>query len=98
MRRRVFLTAAALSVAPAGLVRAAERRLFAAKMVPEDETFPVDSKASGEAKFTLELETLKLRWEITWRDLSSPAIGAQIHGPGQAFTNALALVDLAPKG
>ena len=85
-------------MAPGGLVRAADRRLFAAKMVPEDETFPVDSKATGEAKFILDLDTLKLRWDITWRDVSSPAIGATIHGPGQAFTNALALVDLAPRG
>lgn len=98
MRRRVFLSAAALTVAPAGLVRAAERRLFVAQMVPEDVTTPVESKARGEAKLTLELATLKLRWDITWRDLSSPPVGISLNGPGQLFTNALPLVDLAPRG
>ena len=98
MQRRVFLSAAAFSLAPIGLVSAADRRLFAAKMVPEDVTTPVDSQASGEATFTLDLATLRLRWDITWRDLSSPAIGAHLHGPGHLFTNALPLVDLAPRG
>jgi hypothetical protein len=41
---------------------------------------------------------MKLRWKITFKDLTSPPVAARIHGPQTPGGEAGALFDLAPNG
>ncbi len=77
---------------------AAKVRYFYADLVSDEETFPVESKGKGHAEFTLDLDTLRLSWKVTFSGLTSKAIGVKIHGPAQMFTNGVPVVDMAPKG
>jgi hypothetical protein len=77
---------------------AAKVRYFYADLVSDEETFPVESKGKGHAELTLDLETLRLSWTVTFSGLTSKPTAVKIHGPAQMFTNGVPVVDMAPKG
>jgi hypothetical protein len=67
---------------------------FSAELSPDEESHVTHSPASGRADFTLERETLKLSWQITFRDLTSPPTAANAHGPQTPGGNAGVLFSL----
>ena len=72
--------------------------LFRAELSPEEESHVVKSPAKGVATFTLERETMKFSWEVTFTDMTSPATAAHVHGPQTPGGNAGVLFPLAPGG
>jgi hypothetical protein len=71
---------------------------FIADLSADEQSAVVHSPGSGKAEFTLDRQTLKLSWKLNFSGLTSPALGAAIHGPGTPGVNAGVMFDLAPKG
>jgi len=69
---------------------------FIAPMSDEEETHVVESPAKGLAEFSLERDTMRLTWRVTFSGLTSRPIGAHIHGAERVGGNAPILYDLAP--
>ena len=65
-----------------------------AELAGSNESPPNDSKATGAAQATLDTETRELTWTVEYSGLSGPAIGAHIHGPAAAGSNAGIMVPL----
>lgn len=66
----------------------AETWTFKADLSGANESPPNDSAATGVATATYETDTKLLSWHVEYSGLTGPAIGAHIHGPGAAGTNA----------
>lgn len=80
-------------------LRAAEPgpvRFFAVLSAEEQSTTTL-SKGTGRADFSLDRDTLRLSWRLSFSGLTSPATGAAVHGPQRPGTNAGIQIDLAPK-
>jgi hypothetical protein len=89
-----FLMALALSAmlgAPAAL---AETIRFSAAMSPTREVPPVVGNGNGMTEATLDTASSKLKWKITYSDLSSPATKAHFHGPAGVAEKAGVAVDI----
>jgi len=71
---------------------------FYAELSPDEQSATTESPGRGRADFLLDRETVRLSWTVTYRDLTSPATGAHIHGPQRPGANAGIQIDLAPKG
>ncbi len=56
---------------------------------------PTSSDATGMATFTLERDTLRLTWEVTFEGLTSTPSGLHVHGPTPAEGSAPAVFALA---
>jgi hypothetical protein len=67
---------------------------FSAALSPENETTPTESPAKGHIDLWLERATLKIRWRVTFQDLSTPLTSAALHGPENAGANAGVLINL----
>jgi hypothetical protein len=72
--------------------------IFFANLSPDEETYPTYGDAKGHADFSLDRDTLKLSWKVTYTGLSSPPTGAHIFGPQRPGANSTPVFDLAPKG
>lgn len=59
---------------------------------------PTSSDATGTASFTLERDTLRLTWEVTFDGLTSAPTGLHVHGPVPAEGLAPAIFPLAEDG
>ena len=57
---------------------------------------PNQSAGTGFAAVTLDDATNLLSWDVTWSDLSGPAIAMHFHGPADVGVNAPPIVDLEP--
>ena len=71
---------------------------FSADLSDDPQRAPTDSPGVGHADFVLERETLTLSWRVTFRDLTSPPVALQMHGPVPAEGEAPPLFELAPAG
>ena len=71
---------------------------FATPLSPEEETSYTESPGTGHAEFTLDRDTLRFSWIVTFQGLTSPMTGAHIHGPQSLGSDAGILFDLGPKG
>jgi len=71
---------------------------FRATLSADEQTAPTESPGSGCAVMVLVRETLEFSWKVTYSSLTSPAIGAHVHGPQNPGMNAGVLFDLAPDG
>jgi hypothetical protein len=78
--------------APLGPVR------FFADLSADEQSATTISPGSGRADFSLDRETLRLSWRVTYSKMTSPATGAGIHGPQRRGTNAGVQVNLARNG
>jgi hypothetical protein len=76
----------------------AEVRRFTADLNGTQEQPAVVTQGRGTARLTLDTDTRKLTWNITYSNLSGPAMAAHIHGPAQPGQNAGVLINLAPQG
>ena len=73
-------------------------RVFNADLNAWNQTRLTESPANGMADFTLDLATLTLSWDVTFKGLISTPIAASLHGPSQPGANGLPFIDLAPNG
>lgn len=71
---------------------------FSAELWDGSQRAPTKSPGTGQAQFTLERDTLRLTWEVTFKDLSGGAVELQAHGPTPAEGVAPAMFTLAPSG
>jgi hypothetical protein len=71
---------------------------FYADLSAAEQAATTISDGVGRADFTLDRATVTLSWTVTYKDLTSQAIAAHIHGPQRVGTNAGVQVDLAPNG
>jgi hypothetical protein len=72
--------------------------IFYADLSADEESAETDSPGAGRFECSLERKTLMLSWTVTYKDLTSPATSAAIHGPQTPGGEAGVLIDLAPKG
>ena len=92
MFRRTLL-AAALSVGFAtGALAATER--FHANLTGAQEVPPNQTKGTGTLNATLNTQTHKLDYTLTFKNLTGPATAAHFHGPAAAGQNAGVVVPL----
>ena len=61
---------------------------YAADLSGSNESPPNDSAGKGSAEATYDTDTQTLSWTLTYSGLSGKPIGAHIHGPADAGTNA----------
>jgi len=89
---------AAAPSAPAAAASASKKRYFKAEISWANNTYYTPSQASGHAEFELDVTTHKLRWTLTFKDLSSPPTKVTLHAPAQPGATGAAIMDLAPQG
>jgi hypothetical protein len=70
--------------------------LFTCALTDEDQSTPTYSPGSGRAEVWLERATLKVRWKVTFKDLTSPVTDAGMYGPENVGANAGQYVNFAP--
>ncbi len=84
-----ILLAGVLGCSPGGMPAAiAETINFKAELKASNEVPPNSSKATGVAEATFDTVTKNFTSVVTFSDLSGPAIGAHLHGPGEHGKNA----------
>jgi hypothetical protein len=90
MIRRTLLVAFVSAGFAAGTATAAMAATehFDAKMSPSSEVPSTNSKGSGSMTGTLNTNTHRLSYTVTWHGLSSPATMAHFHGPAPEGKNA----------
>ena len=71
---------------------------FRTALSADEQSAPTESPGVGLAEFVLDRPTQKLEWTITFRNLTSNAVAAHIHGPQTPGGNAGVLFNLAPNG
>ena len=54
---------------------------FQASLWDGPQRAPTDSDATGTANFTLERDSLRLSWTVTFESLTSEPVGLHVHGP-----------------
>ncbi len=94
--RAVGLLALLLGVSTLRAAEPGPVRFFALLSAEEQSTTTL-SKGAGRADFSLDRDTLRLSWRLSFSGLASPATGAAVHGPQRPGTNAGIQIDLAPK-
>ena len=69
---------------------------FRINLSPDEESHVVKSPAKGVGELTLDRETMRLSWVITYENMTSNSIAAHVHGPQTPGGNAGVLFPLAP--
>lgn len=93
-----------LSLYPAAAAWAADRPAetgtisFCANLSPDEESAPTYSDAVGLALFTLQRADLKFSWDITFKNLTTAPVAANMHGPQRPGANAGVVFALVKKG
>ena len=70
---------------------------FLANLSADEESYTVNSPGSGRAEFTLERDTLRFTWHVTYKDLTSAPTLAAVHGPQRPGTDAVVLFEMGTK-
>jgi hypothetical protein len=84
----MFAAAAALAIAGAGTVRAADTASFTATLNGASEVPPKNVAGTGMVTATLDKGSKTLTWEITYSGLTGDAKAAHFHGPAAPGANA----------
>jgi hypothetical protein len=71
---------------------------FSAELWDGPQRAPTQSPGKGQARFTLERESLRLTWTVTFKDLTGPPVALQVHGPTPFEGLAPAMFSLVPNG
>ena len=88
-RLAIFIALSVVAWVPAAN---AETWTFKTDLSGKNESPPNDSAATGAAEAIYDTDTKMLSWKVEYSGLTGPAIGAHIHGPAAAGTNAGILV------
>ncbi len=70
---------------------------FYADLSADEESAPTESNGRGRADFTLERDTMRLSWVVTYTGLGQ-VLGAQIAGPQRVGVNGAQIFDLGKTG
>jgi hypothetical protein len=81
-----------LLVAPAPAF--AETVKLKADLKASEEVPPTDSSGAGTADVTLDTDTNKVSWKVTYENLTGDATAAHFHGPAKVGANADPIVDI----
>jgi hypothetical protein len=71
---------------------------FFAVLSADEESAVTESPGVGRVDFVLDRRTLKLSWKVSFRKLTSAALGMHVHGPQTPGGEAGILFELAPAG
>lgn len=71
--------------------------LFYATLSADEQSTTTVSSGRGRADFSLERATLRLSWRVNFERLTSPAVGAAVHGPQRPGTNAGVQIDMGKR-
>ena len=71
---------------------------FRALLSADEQTVTTESPGVGCALFVLDRPTLRITWTVTYQDMTSAALAANVHGPQGVGSNAGVLWNLAPDG
>ena len=69
--------------------------VFYADLTADEQSTTTISPGVGRADFFLERATQRFSWQVTFRDLTTRAVGAAVHGPQRPGTNAGVQFELA---
>jgi hypothetical protein len=70
---------------------------FLASLSADEESATVDSRGSGRAEFTLDRDSLRFSWHVSYKDLTSAPTLAAVHGPQRPGTDAVVLFEMGSK-
>lgn len=87
--------AAAVSLAVMSPASAKDKR-FTANLTGASEVPPTGSAAKAKAKVNYNAANRKLKWTVTYSDLSGPLTAAHFHGPAGEGENAPPMVTIEP--
>lgn len=93
---RLLTAIAVVSALAAAAPAWAETVNFTAKLDGASETPPNDSKGTGEAKLTLDTESRKITWTVSYSGLTGAATMAHFHGPAGPGKAAPVAVPMVP--
>jgi hypothetical protein len=93
-RKNCLLTGLAIAAILATGPVLAETLRFKADLKGSNEVPPADSAGSGSGDITVDTETKKLTYTVTFSGLSGDATAAHFHGPAAAGENAGPVVDI----
>ena len=93
--RLTLLTAMAAAAALSALTARAEIVQFSAALSGAAETPATASAGKGTASVTLDTDTRRVTWTITYAGLSGPATMAHFHGPAAPGASAGVLIPVA---
>jgi hypothetical protein len=71
---------------------------FRALLSADEQTITTESPGVGCALFVLDRPTLRIEWTVIYKELTSAATAANVHGPQGVGSNAGVLWNLAPDG
>jgi CHRD domain len=96
MRYQSFFACVLLAgvLALAGCVQVSGTRSFHANLTGLQEVPSVKTMGKGQADVTLDNASHIITWNLTYINLSSPAVAAHIHGPAMPGANAGVMVPL----
>ena len=94
-RKNSLLAGLAVAAILAGNPAFAETLKFMADMKGASEVPPNDSAGTGMGDVTVDTETKKLTWTVTFSGLSGEPIAAHFHGPAEPGKNAGPVVDIS---
>lgn len=72
----------------------AETVKLKADLKASEEVPPTDSSGAGTADVTLDTDTNKVSWKVTYENLTGDATAAHFHGPAKVGANAGPIVDI----
>jgi hypothetical protein len=72
----------------------AETVKLKADLKASEEVPPTDSSGAGTADVTLDTDTNKVSWKVTYEKLTGDATAAHFHGPAKVGANADPIVDI----
>jgi hypothetical protein len=72
---------ACVTFSPDPLDRSGKPIHFSATLWDGPQRAPTSSKATGKAEFTLERDPLRIRWKVTFQNLTSEPTALHVHGP-----------------
>ena len=71
---------------------------FFAVLTADEQSATTLSPGVGRADFSLDRNSVRLSWKVSYSKLTTPARAAGVHGPQRPGTNAGVQINLAPKG
>ena len=71
---------------------------FCVNLSPDEESAPTYGSAVGQGTFSLSRADLKFTWEISFKDLTSRPLAANMHGPQRPGANAGVVFALVGEG
>lgn len=76
-----------------GMMKTYHATLSGAQEVP-----PTSSSGQGSAEFTVDPDSHKVTWNVSYSGLTGPAMAAHIHGPAAPGANAGVVTNIAANG